>query len=397
MNARTRYLNSLLGGKVDRFFRYEIGAWPSTIERWKREGMPENVSSAERENEHFYKIAKKDKWIYSESRKDDTEIISFYQYFHQDDLLRLPIESGYCDSPFFPKFEEVILEEGINYFIVKDVDGITKKIWKDDPDQSMPQFLEFPVKSLRDWEKVKGDHLDASRIEGLLGDIKKISEDINEMKREFPVYITACGGFGHPRNLMGIENLCCAYYDEPEMVKDIMQNWFEINKEILRLVTEYIKFDNYLIWEDMSYKNGPLISPKLFEEFILPYYAQLIDYAKSRGIKAVMVDTDGDCRKLIPLFLKAGVDAMMPFEVQAGMDVTQIRKDFGNQLGIIGGIDKRVLTEDKNAIKKELDRVIPFFLKSGRFIPCLDHTVPVNVPLDNFKYYLEYKRSFEDK
>ena len=74
MNTRTRYLNSLLGGKVDRLFRYEIAAWPSTIERWKKEGLPDNISSAESENEHFYKIAKKDKGIYSKSQKDDAKI-----------------------------------------------------------------------------------------------------------------------------------------------------------------------------------------------------------------------------------------------------------------------------------------------------------------------------------
>lgn len=397
MNTRTRYLNSLSGGKIDRFFRHELGAWPSTIKRWKKEGLPQNVTSEDKPNDHLYRIVNKIKQNNIKEQKDSMEQISFNQYFQYDELLRLPVDSGYTDSPFFPKFNEVILEESMDHLIVKDVDGVRKKILKENPDQSMPQFLEFPVKTCDDWEKVKKDHLDVSRISGLIGDIKKMSEDINEKNREIPVYMTACGGFGHPRNLMGDENLCYAYYDEPEMVKDIMQNWLDVNKEILRLVTEHIELDNYYIWEDMAYKNGPLISPKLFEEFISPYYAQLIEYAKSHRVKTVMVDTDGDCLKLIPLFLEAGVDTIMPFEVQAGMDVVRIRKDFGDRFAIIGGIDKRALSEDKYAIEKEIDRIMPFFLESGRYIPCLDHTVPVNISMDNYKYYVEYLRSYENK
>ena len=101
----------------------------------------------------------------------------------------------------------------------------------------------------------------------------------------------------------------------------------------------------------------------MFREFISPYYKELIDYAKSRGTGCVMVDTDGDCRKLIPLFLEAGVDAIMPFEVQAGMDVVQIRKDFGDAFCIVGGIDKRALAESREATKRQVDRVAPFFYR----------------------------------
>jgi uroporphyrinogen-III decarboxylase len=374
MNARTRYLNSLLGGDIDRFFRYEFGPWPSTLELWKEEGLPHDT-------------------VIEGSR--GTEEITFRSYFQFDELYRIPVDSGYTDSPFFPKFDEAILEKSMDHHIVRDVDGVIKKIFIKDPDKSMPRFLEFPVKTRDDWEKLKKDHLDISRISGSIGDIKKISEDICEKDREFPVCLTACGGFGHPRNLMGDENLSYAYFDEPGMIKDMMQNWLDVNKEIIRLVAEYIEIDNYLIWEDMSYKNGPLISPKMFEEFISPYYARLIGYAKEHRVKTVMVDTDGDCRKLIPLFLDAGVDALMPFEVQAGMDIVQTRKDFGDRLAIVGGIDKRALSLDKNAIKKEVDRVLPFFAESGRYIPCLDHTIPFNISLDNFKYYLEYLRTYE--
>ena len=254
MNARERFKTSLLGGKADRFFRFETGAWPSTIEKWKSEGLPNFVSSEEKLNEQFYRSAVKKNSSYEKE-------VTFNEFFHHDPLYRLPIKSGYCDSPLFPKYKDIILSEDDNCYIVRDVDGVTKKIFKENPDLSMPMFLEFPVQQPADWtEELKKEHMNISQIKYLLGDIKMIAKEIGETScREVPVYITACGGFGHPRNLLGDANLCFAYYDEPDMIKDIMKHWLATNIEILRLVTEYITLDNYLIWEDMSYKNGPLI------------------------------------------------------------------------------------------------------------------------------------------
>jgi uroporphyrinogen decarboxylase len=388
MNARERYLNSLLGGSIDRFFRYEIGAWPSTIRRWKKEGLPQNVSDEEKLNEQLY-ILDKAKTITGE------EEISFNEHFGYDPLFRLPVQSGYCDSPLFPKYQTEILKEEETTYTIRDVDGVIKKIFKENPDLSMPMFIEFPVKTPNDWEKLKHEHMQIDLVKEQLGDVSGFAERIGKEQRDFPVFMTACGGFGHPRNLMGDENLCIAYYDEPEMVHDIMKHWLAINAEILTVVSKYLAIDNYLIWEDMAYKNGPLIGPEMFRTFMLPYYKDLVAHAKSLGVKAVSVDTDGDCISLIPLFLESGVDAMIPFEVQSGMDVVKIREQFGDVFTIIGGIDKRALATGRDEIKKEVDRVCSYFKDSLRYIPSLDHTVPIDVPYENFLYYIECIRSYE--
>jgi len=388
MNARERYLNSLLGGPIDRFFRLELGAWPSTVRRWKTEGLPQNVSDEEKLNAQFYILDKAKK-------TSDVKEISFNEYFDNDPIFRLPVQSGYCDSPLFPKYDTEILEELDTTYIVRDTDGVIKKIFKENPDLSMPMFIEFPVKTSRDWEKFKQEHMQIDRVKELLGDISSIAGEAGGEDRDFPVYMTACGGFGHPRNLMGDENLCMAYYDEPDMVHDIMKHWLSVNAEILSVVSKHIVLDNYLIWEDMSYKNGPLIGPEMVREFMLPYYKDLVAHAKSLGVKAVTVDTDGDCLSLIPLFMEAGVDAFLPFEVQAGMDIVRIREQSENVFGIIGGIDKRALIAGKDETKKEIDRICSYFQKSKRYIPCLDHTVPVNVSYENYLYYLECLRGFE--
>ena len=127
-----------------------------------------------------------------------------------------------------------------------------------------------------------------------------------------------------------------------------------------------------------------------------PRYRDFIATARQNGVAGILVDTDGDCRKMIPVFLETGVDALMPFEVQAGMDVAQLRPEFPT-LGIMGGIDKRALVGTRDDIRREVDRVLARFGRDGGFIPTLDHTVPPNVSLANFQFYLECVREYEGK
>ena len=127
------------------------------------------------------------------------------------------------------------------------------------------------------------------------------------------------------------------------------------------------------------------------ERFFLPHYTKLVELLKSHGVKNVIVDTDGNFEVLIPLFLEAGVEGFGPIEAAAGMDALQLRKKYGNAFFMIGGIDKRVLTRDREAVKRELKRVIPPMLEQGGFIPTIDHSIPPDVRLDSFKYYREMK------
>jgi hypothetical protein len=108
------------------------------------------------------------------------------------------------------------------------------------------------------------------------------------------------------------------------------------------------------------------------------------------------VDSDGDVTTLVPLFLSAGANAMLPFEVQVGMDVRTFRKRYGKALAIIGGLDKRVLAQGRAAIDRELcDRMLTM-LRSGGYIPCLDHTVPLDVNLRDFQYFVQRAREFAE-
>ena len=185
---------------------------------------------------------------------------------------------------------------------------------------------------------------------------------------------------------MGEVELLMAFLQRPELVRAIVDRLADLWATLYDRILSRLKVDCIHIWEDMSFKNGPLISPALFEEFLLPAYRKVTDVARSHGVKAVLVDTDGDCRELIPLFIEGGVTGLYPFEVQAGMDVKEIRETFP-KLQILGGVDKREIAGGPQRIDAELEKRIPGMIEQGGFIPMADHQVPPDVSWENYLYY----------
>ena len=206
--------------------------------------------------------------------------------------------------------------------------------------------------------------------------------------RTWPLAIAGFPGgfFGTPRNILGEENLLVSYYDQPELIRTIINDlctfWIALYDKVL----DQTDADLALIWEDMSYKNGSLISPTLVREFMLPAYKRLTAFFRDRGVKHILLDTDGDCWELMPIFMEGGVTGVYPFEVNANMDVVAVRKAFPT-LQMMGGMDKVQLAKGRDAIDRELEAKIPFMLKHGGYIPHVDHHVPPDVSWENFVYY----------
>ena len=193
------------------------------------------------------------------------------------------------------------------------------------------------------------------------------------------------------RSLIGPEDLLYKFYDEPELIHDCMKAWFDLADAIIADRQKHIAFDELYFGEDICYKNGPLISPDMIREFIFPYYKQLLDNMKKRQAGCgkhlfFQIDTDGDCRPVIPLYKELGMDYMSPFEVASDCDVVEIRKQYPDLL-MRGGIDKRVLAEGKDAIDRMLYRIIPFMRERGGYIPTCDHGVPEEVSFENYMHY----------
>lgn len=192
------------------------------------------------------------------------------------------------------------------------------------------------------------------------------------------------------REWMGTENLSLAWYDRPAMMHDMLEHWanylIALGKSILAATT----VDYICLNEDLSMRNGPLLSPGTDRESIVPQLRRGVEFYKANGCRYVAIDTDGNPEAVVPLFMEAGVDILWPLERASDQDPSRLRQKFGKSLRLWGGVDKRELAKDRAAIDTHLRTFQPL-IEQGGFIPTVDHTVPPDVSWDNFRYYMEQK------
>jgi uroporphyrinogen decarboxylase len=257
----------------------------------------------------------------------------------------------------FPLFPEEVIKEEADWLLVRNEFGGIEKRLKDR--NSLPSLLNGHIVNQGDWEKFKAERLQPT-LDG------RLPQNWQELKagyknRSYPLAIGGGQGFfGTPRYLFGEVQVLTSFYDDPDLVHQIIMDltnfWIEIYDQIL----DQIDVDLALIWEDIAYNAGPLISPATFRTFMLPAYQKFTGFLRDRGIKHILVDSDGDIWKLLPLFIEGGVTGLYPFEVNAGMDIVQVRKAFP-RLQILGGIDKIALAKGESAIEAELQEKISRF------------------------------------
>jgi uroporphyrinogen decarboxylase len=171
------------------------------------------------------------------------------------------------------------------------------------------------------------------------------------------------------------------------LIDDICETFLNFLLEYYGAIAADVKIDCLLIWEDMAGKMGSLISPAHFKKFLAPRYKSMVNFAKDAGIDIVITDSDGYVEDLIPLIVETGVTGMYPFERAAGNDLLRIRKNFPD-FQLIGGFDKRVLFADSGKDKIDAELAITVqLLKSGKYIPHMDHFVSPDCTWANFTYY----------
>ncbi len=214
-----------------------------------------------------------------------------------------------------------------------------------------------------------------------------------QARGEAVVWITLEGYFWFPRTLMGFTKISLAFYDQPELLHLINQDLTDFNLRVLEQVLSVGMPTFATIAEDMSYNNGPMISERHFDEFVAPYYRQLIPRLLEHNIIAI-ADTDGDVTRLVPWLLREDIRGVLPLERQAGVDGMALRRQFPD-LCLVGHYDKMVMPHGEAAMRGEFERLKPLS-RSGRFIPSVDHQTPPGVSLEQYRTYLrllaEYTR-----
>ena len=279
-----------------------------------------------------------------------------------------------------------ILEDTPEYTISTDNFGRRVKLAKGYA--SIPLPLDYPVKTMDDWLKIK--HRFVFREDRINPDA--IARAI-KAKNEGSLVTTAMfGGFDLPRELMGEENACVAYYEDPELMEDILATVGDTAVKVLERVVDKVGIDMLCVHEDLAGKSGPLVGPNLIKEFIKPYYRKIWDFLSSTGTKLFSQDSDGNMNPVIDSFMDCGVNIMYPAEPAAGMDIVEIRKKYGNKLALKGGIDKHVLRGTKEEIRREVEYKMQPLMQEGGTVFALDHRIPNGTPIENYRYYVEIAR-----
>lgn len=224
------------------------------------------------------------------------------------------------------------------------------------------------------------------------GELERLAK--RQATGEAIAWVSVDGFFWGPRALLGIEPHLYAFYDEPELLHRINGDLLEFMSGLFDRVFEVFTPDFMTFGEDMSYNLGPMLSEAMFDEFMLPYYEKIVPRLKARGTR-VFVDSDGDVTQMIPWFERAGIEGILPLERQAGVDVAALRKAHPDFL-FIGHFDKMAMPLGEEAMRAEFERLLPA-MKTGGFIPSVDHQTPPGVTLDQYHTYLRLYREYCEK
>jgi uroporphyrinogen decarboxylase len=315
--------------------------WGATIERWHREGMPEGMS--------------------------------FVDYFGLDHVAGIGVDNS-------PRYEWKVLAETEAYRVYTTRWGATQRDWKHAA--STPEFLDFTIVDPASWaeakkrmtptrDRVNWDHL----------------QQHYPRWREKGHWIEAGLWFGFDVThawMVGTERILMALVEKPEWCMDMFSHMLELDLALLDMVWDAGYTFDAVYWpDDMGYKYNQFFSLATYRELLKPFHKRAIDWAHAKGARAHL-HSCGNVNPFLPELVGLGLDALNPLEVKAGMDPLAVKNTYGKKLVLHGGVNA-VLWTDPEAIKAEMERVVPVLKEGGGYIFSSDHSVPSSVSLEDFR------------
>lgn len=353
MSDRERFNNQMHYKPIDRCFNMEFGYWGENFEIW--EGFLENDIKGGADADLFFNF-------------DRISGVGGNTWIH-------------------PAFEQKVISETAETKTVINGDGLMAEMPKDGH-STIPHYTKSSIITPEDWKRVKEERF------SLDNPVRQI--DIAALKEKHPAdrdYAlgVGCGSMiGKIRGLLTFEGLAYATFDYPDMVEDMVETCCQLVEQSLDQLLPEFDFDYATGWEDICFKNGPIVSVDFFESIVVPRYKRIDKKLKARGIDIWYTDCDGDVRPLIPGFLEGGINCLFPFEVMGCSHPGELLDQYGGELRIMGGVDKTKLIAGKEATKEYLETLVPY-VERGGYIPFCDHRCPPDVTYENYLYYLDLK------
>ena len=356
MTTRERFNQIMHWQRSDQVPNMDFGYWIETIKLWHKQGLPADIQTNQ-DMENYLGL-------------EGVSVIP-----------AIPVING-----LYPLFEYKVLEQNNQYKIIQDSEGNICKV--SISGTSFPKYLKYGLETYQDWERYKLEHLDYTNNDRI-GDVKGAVEKAHS--EGMAIGFNAGSLYGCLRNWMGVENISIALMTERRWVAEMMDHLMEMAIYLIEKALPDIDVDMAWWWEDMCYNKGPLISPELFNELMVPRYKQITDALLKKNIDINILDCDGRIYELVPGWLNSGINCMFPIEA-AHTDPIKLRQDYGKDILLIGGVNKLSLINSKENIDRELERLQPL-IEQGGYIPTIDHRVPADVSFENYLYYLEKKKA----
>jgi uroporphyrinogen decarboxylase len=364
MTERERMMAVLSFNRPDRIPLDPGHGRKSTRERWIREGLPEAVTD-----------------------------IPEFAYRQAGGTLPWPKGGpGFrVDERMMPHFEEKVVERKAESQVVQDWKGNLCEIGNEFTVEYLRHAIDFvtrrwikcPVESRADWTEMKRRY--APDAPGRLPeDAATLGKEL--AGREHFVEIHLSGPYWQLREWCGFEGLSMMFYDDPKLVREMLEFWRDYVLRLLERAFAHCVPDAVHISEDMAFKGFAMLSPTMVREFLLPVWIAWGEAIRRAGVPVYAIDSDGFVGELIPLWIEAGMSVCDPMEVAAGNDLAALRRQFGRAMAFRGGIDKRAIAKGGRWIEAEMARLQPV-IDDGGYLPGCDHGVPSDVSWPDYVRY----------
>jgi uroporphyrinogen decarboxylase len=350
---RERFNNQMHYRGIDRSFNMEFGYWDENFTQWD---------------------------IFRENGIRNNDQADVFFGFDRFVIVSPPVWMN-------PVFESRTMSETATTRTLVNQDGLYAEVPKDGHD-TIPHFMKASIVTPEDWKRVKEEKFrpdDPARAPDLAALTRA-----HPPQRDYPLGVDCGSMIGRVRDLLTVEGLAYTMYDYPDMVEDMVETCCLLVEGFLERVLEKIDFDFASGWEDIAFKNGPLVSLDFFKSMVLPRYKRIGKKLHAAGIDLWYTDCDGDVRPLLPYFLEGGINCLFPFEVNSCTHPRVLLDQYGKDLRIMGGVDKIELAKGPEAIRRYLESLVPI-VERGGYIPFCDHRCPPNVTPKDYLFYLDLK------
>ncbi|MCX5642045.1 MAG: hypothetical protein NTY10_02210 [Candidatus Omnitrophica bacterium] len=343
MTSRELISDTLARRPTSRIPICDLAFWPETIERWKKEGLPESAD--------------------------------IHEYFGLDRIFTYGPDNS-------PGFKEKTLEENETFAIYTDNFGNTLQRWKT---KTAPPAnirygatnMEEALNCLKRYNDIAVDRVDVAQIE----EYKKAQKrgDFITVTPLEPAWFVI-------EHLLGFEKGLTAFMEYPDEVSRIMEQLADFSIAHLKWLIESkgIQFDGLWFFADLCYRNGMLFSPSVYRRIVQPIHRKYRQFCDENNL-FFMLHCDGDVRNFIPLLIETGFDAIQPLEARAGNDVRELKRLYGNKITFFGNINADVIARGaQKEIVEEVTSKVNAAKKGGGYIYHIDHSVPPTVSFDNY-------------